>query len=97
MHNNRSNTNWSPRIILQQKSPVMYLVRVGQRIRYCHADHLLHNGEVNIPSQVDDDIIDASSENNETLSSEAALAEELEINQEHLWHSSRKKRPLYSD
>ena len=47
--------------MLQRKSPVMYLVRVGQRIGYCHADHLLHNGNMNTPSQVDDDIIEVSS------------------------------------
>ena len=51
----------------------MHLVRVGQRIRYCHADHLLHNGNVNTPSQVDDDIIEVSSENTDTTSSEVAL------------------------
>ena len=100
MHNKRGNTKWLPGIILQQKSPVTYLIRVVQRIRYCHADHLLCNGEVNIPSQVDDDIIDVSSENNETLSSEAALEEELEVNQaalqgpgECLRYSSREKHP----
>ena len=76
MHNKRGNTNWLPGIILQQKSLVIYLVRVGQRIRYCHADHLLCNGVVNI----NDDIINVPSENNETLSSEAALEEEPKIN-----------------
>ena len=70
------------------------------KIKYCHGDHLLCNGEVNIPSQVDDDIIDVSSENNETLSIEAALEEEPEINRaalqdpgECLSHSSREKYP----
>ena len=73
VHNKRGNTKWSSGIILQQKSLVMHLVRVGQRIRYFHADHLLHNGNVNTPSQVDDDIIEVSSENTDTRSSEVAL------------------------
>ena len=73
VHNKRGNNKWLPGIILQQKSPVMHLVRVDQRIRYCHADHLPRNGNVNTPSQVDDDIIEVSSENADTLSSEVAL------------------------
>ena len=73
VHNKRGNTKWSPGIILQQKSPVMHLVRVGQRIRYCHADHLPRNGNVNTPSQGDDDTIEVSSENTDTPSSEVAL------------------------
>ena len=105
VHNKRGNTKWSPGIILQQKSPVTYLVRVSQRIRYCHADHLLHNGKGNIPSQTDDDIIDVSSENNDTLSSEAALdgdqdTVDQETNQaslqspgECVTRSAREKRP----
>ena len=56
VHNKRGNTKWSPGIILQQKSPVTYLVKAGKRTRYCHADHLLCNG--NTTSPVDDDIID---------------------------------------
>ena len=55
-----------------------YLEWVGQRIRYCHADHLLCNDKVNIRSQVDDDIIDVSSENDDTLSSKVALDEDQE-------------------
>ena len=73
MHSKRGDTKWSPEIILQQESAVTYLVRVGQRIRYCHADHLLRNGDVNTPSQVDDDIIEVSSDNTDILSSEATL------------------------
>ena len=73
MHNKRGNTKWSPGIILQQKSAVIHLVRVGQGIRYCHADHLPRNGNVNTPSQVDDDIIEVSSKNTDTPSSEVAL------------------------
>ena len=76
MHNKRGNTKWSPGIILQQKSPVTYLVRVGQRTRYCHEDHLLLNG--NTPSQVDDDIIDVSSENTDPPSGGAVLNEDQE-------------------
>ena len=77
-----------------------YLVKVGQGIRYCYTDHLLHHGKVNIPSEVDDNIMDVSSENNDTLSSKAALEEEQETNQaalqgpgECLKRSSREKRP----
>ena len=42
-----------------------YLVRVGQRLRYCQADYLLHSGKVNFPSssQADDAIVDVSLEN----------------------------------
>ena len=69
VHNKRGNTKWSPGILLQQKSPVTYLVRFGQRIKYCHADHLFRNGNMNTPSQVDDDIIEVSSENTDILSS----------------------------
>ena len=102
VHNKRGNTKWSPGIILKQKSPVTYLVRVGQRIRYCHADHLLCNGNVNTPSQVDDDIIEVSSENTDTPSSEAVLNGDQEtVDQdaslqgpgECLRRSSREKHP----
>ena len=102
VYNKRGNTKWSPGIILKQKSPVTYLVRVGQRIRYCHADHLLRNGNVNTPSQVDDDIIEVSSENTDTPSSEAVLNGDQEtVDQdaslqgpgECLRRSSREKHP----
>ena len=83
VHNKRGNTKWSSGIILQQKSPVMHLVRVGQRIRYCLSDHLLGNGNVNTPSQVDDDIIEVSSENTDTLSSEVALNGDQETVDQH--------------
>ena len=76
VHNKRGNTKWSPGILIQQKSPVTYLVKVGQKTRYCHADHLLRNG--NTPSQVDDDMIDISSENTDTPSGGAALNEDQE-------------------
>ena len=96
-HNKRGNTKWSPGIIIQQKSPVTYLVKVSQRTRYCHTDHLLRNG--NIPSQVDDDMIDISSENTDTPSGGAALSEDQETVKQDaslqiaLRRSSREKHP----
>ena len=60
---------------------------------------------MNIPSQADDDIINVSSDNNDTLSSEVVLDGEQEVidqgtNQassqglgERLRHNSREKRP----
>ena len=100
VHNKRGNTMWSPGIIIQQKIPVTYLVKVGQRTRYCHVDHLLHNG--NTPSQVDDDMTDISSENMDIPSGRAALNEDqetveqdasLRIAGDCLRHSSREKHP----
>ena len=100
MYNKRGNTKWSPGIILQQKSPVMYFVKVGQRTRYCHADHLFCNG--NTPSQVNDDIIGVSSENTDTTSGGAVLNEgqetveqdaSLQIAGDCLRRSCREKHP----
>ena len=49
--NKRGNTKWLSGIVLRQKSPVTYLVMVGHKIRFCHADHLLRNTESSIPSR----------------------------------------------
>ena len=46
-------TKWLSGTIVQQKSPVTYLVKVGSRIRFCHADHLLHSAVINIDSEQD--------------------------------------------
>ena len=62
-----------------------YLEWIGQRIR---ADHLLCNDKVKIHSQVDDDIIDVSSENNDTLSSKVALDEDQETVDQETNHAS---------
>lgn len=40
--NKRCKTKWLFGTIVQQKSPVTYLVKVGSRIRFCHLEHLLH-------------------------------------------------------
>ena len=55
--NKRGNIKWVSGIIIRQKSPVTYLVKAGDRIRFCHADHLLRQPGANIPSQ-------SSAENN---------------------------------
>ena len=51
--NKCSKTKWLSGTIVQQKSPVTYLVKVGSRIRFCHADHLLHSAVTNIDSEQD--------------------------------------------
>ena len=51
--NKRGKTKWLSGTIVQQKSPVTYLVKVGSRIRFCHADHLLHSAVTNIDSEQD--------------------------------------------
>ena len=60
--NKRDITKWVSGIIIRQMSPVTYLVKVGDRIRFCHADHLLRQPNANIPTQSsvenDYDVID---------------------------------------
>ena len=38
--------NYVPGIIIAQKGPVQYLVRVGARVRYVHTDHLLKTTDI---------------------------------------------------
>ena len=80
------------------------LSKVDQRTRYCHANHLLRNS--NTLSQVDDDIIDISSENTDTPSGGAALNKDhetvvqdasLQIAGYCLRHSSQEKHPTQTD
>ena len=62
MCNKRGSTKWVLGIIIRQKSPVTYLVKVGDRIRFCHADHVLRQPKTNILTQSsaenDFDVID---------------------------------------
>lgn len=51
--NNRGKTKWVSGIIVKQKSPVTYLVKVGPKVRFCHVDHLLHTAVENINSEPD--------------------------------------------
>ena len=53
--NNRGKTKWLPGTIVQQKSPVTYLVKVGSRMRLCHVDHLLRSKVTSIDSEPDVD------------------------------------------
>ena len=41
VRNQKGTPKWTAGRVLRQKGPVSYLVRVGSRVRYCHADHLL--------------------------------------------------------
>ena len=50
--NKRGKTKWLSGTIVQQTSPVTYLVKVGPRMRFCHADHLLHSTVTNIDSEM---------------------------------------------
>ena len=85
--NKRGNTKWVSGIIIRQKSPVTYLVKVGDRIRFCHADHLLRQPKANIPTQSsvenDFDVIDVWPETIgtplEELSGESVDIRSLEI------------------
>ena len=54
--NTQGKTKWLSGTIVEQKSPVTYLVKVGPRTRYCHADHLLQSGGVNISDRSDVDV-----------------------------------------
>ena len=40
VRNQRGKKQWIPGRIMCQKGPVTYLVRVDNRVRFCHADHL---------------------------------------------------------
>ena len=51
--NKHGKTKWLSGTIVQQKSPVTYLVKVGSRMRLCHADHLLHSTVTNIDREQD--------------------------------------------
>ena len=53
--NKRGKTKWLRGTIVQQKSPVTNLVKVGPQMRFCHADHLLHSAMTNIDSEQDID------------------------------------------
>ena len=51
--NKRGKTKWLFGTILQQKSPVTYLVKVGSRIRFCHLEHLLHTAVEDVDNEPD--------------------------------------------
>ena len=51
--NKYGKTKWLSGTKVQQKSPVTYLVKVGSRMRLCHADHLLHSAVTNIDREQD--------------------------------------------
>lgn len=51
--NKQGKTKWLFGTIVQQKSPVTYLVRVGSRIRFCHMEHLLHTEVENMDNDPD--------------------------------------------
>jgi len=51
--NKRGKPRWLSGTIARQKSPVTNLVKVGHRMRFCHADHLLHSTVTNIGSEPD--------------------------------------------
>jgi len=46
-------TKWLFGTIVQQKSPVTYLVKVGSRIRFCHLEHLLHTAVEDMNNEPD--------------------------------------------
>jgi len=47
---------WVPGRIVREKGPVIYLVEVGERIRFCHLDHLRATGvKFGVEQQVDMD------------------------------------------
>ena len=82
--NKRGNTKWVLGIIIRQKSPVTYLVKVGDRIRFCHTDHVLRQPKTNILTQSsaenDFDVIDMWPETMETpLSKESVDIRSSEI------------------
>lgn len=51
--NKRGKTKWLFGTIVQQKSPVTYLVKVGSRIRFCHLEHLLHTAVEDMDDEPD--------------------------------------------
>ena len=51
--NKHGKTKWLSGTIVQQKSPVTYLVKVRSQMRLCHADHLLHSAVTNIDREQD--------------------------------------------
>ena len=107
VRNKRGNTKWLSNVVLRQKSPVSYLVRIGGKIRFCHADHLLHNTGANIYMQGEDEFgdIDVGPKNTDTLSYKVVSNGESETREpetdhtplrnpeEALRHSTRKTRP----
>ena len=57
--NKQGKTKWLFGTIVQQKSPVTYLVKLGFRKRLCHVDHLLHTRVPSTDSESDvDDVPD---------------------------------------
>ena len=44
VRNTRGKECWLLGKIVRQKSPVTYLVQIGNQIRFCHVDHLLKTG-----------------------------------------------------
>ena len=79
--NKRGNTKWVSGTVIRQKSPVTYLVMVGDKIRFCHADHLLQQPRAivstQLPAETDFDAIDVWPDIIETPSEE--LSGESEV------------------
>ena len=51
----QSKSKWLFGTIVQQKSPVAYLVKLESRKRLCHVDHLLHSTVTSTNSEADGD------------------------------------------
>ena len=57
--NKQDKTKWLFGTMVQQKSPVTYLLKLGSQKRLCHVDHLLHSRMTSTNSESDtDDLLD---------------------------------------
>ena len=60
--NKHGKTRWLSGTIVEQKSPVTYLVKVGHQMRLCHTDQLLHSKVTNVDNEPDiDDVPELTS------------------------------------
>ena len=59
-------TKWLSGTVVEQRSPVTYVVEVGPHKRFCHADHLLHSAVTDVESEQDlDDLPEFTPTTNE--------------------------------
>jgi len=100
--NKRGKTKWLMfGTIVQQKSPVTYLVKVGSRIRFCHLEHLLHTAVEDMDNEPDlsDDLpalvsAQAEPEAMDTANEPQAIMAEVEVPPRHSTRESRAPRRL---
>jgi len=102
--NKRGKTKWLFGTIVQQKSPVTYLVKVRSRIRFCHLEYSLHTAVEDMDNEPDlsDDLPElvsarAEPEAMDTANESQAIMAEVKVPLRHSTRESQSPRRLIEE